>query len=157
MSHKSAFGTCLTDINKAREWFNENLKDVSFEKVYTVDFIVDAEDVSIAWCQELDKYKSTFAHGVDEPLWLIKDLYISNDNAKIVGKNDDTIQIYDESTNIKYVMFRCDESNEVFDWMNNNFAGEETYIDVIGTLGVNVYNGQVSPQVLIKECEIRKD
>ena len=41
--------------------------------------------------------------------------------------------------------------------MNNNFAGEETYINVIGTLGINVYNGQVSPQVLIKECEIRKD
>ena len=38
-----------------------------------------------------------------------------------------------------------------------NFAGEETYIDVIGTLGINTYNGQVSPQVLIKECEIRKD
>jgi single-stranded-DNA-specific exonuclease len=155
--HAQAFGLCLTDINKAREWFNENLKDVSFEKIYIVDFIVDAEDVSISWCQELDKYKSTFAHGVDEPLWLIKDLYISNDNAKIVGKNDDTIQIYDEDTNIKYVMFKCDESNEVFDWMNNNFAGEETYINVIGTLGINVYNGQVSPQVLIKECEIRKD
>lgn len=90
-------------------------------------------------------------------MWLIKDLYISNDNAKIVGKNDDTIQIYDEDTNIKYVMFKCDESNEVFNWMNNNFAGEETYINVIGTLGINVYNGQVSPQVLIKECEIRKD
>lgn len=155
--HAQAFGLCLTDINKAREWFNENLKDVSFEKIYVVDFIVDAEDVSISWCQELDKYKSTFAHGVDEPLWLIQDLYISNDNAKIVGKNDDTIQIYDEDTNIKYVMFKCDESNEVFDWMNNNFAGEETYINVIGTLGINVYNGQVSPQVLIKECEIRKD
>jgi single-stranded-DNA-specific exonuclease len=155
--HAQAFGLCLTDINKAREWFNENLKDVSFEKIYVVDFIVDAEDVSISWCQELDKYKSTFAHGVDEPLWLIKDLYISNDNAKIVGKNDDTIQIYDEDTNIKYVMFKCDESNEVFDWINNNFAGEETYINVIGTLGINVYNGQVSPQVLIKECEIRKD
>ncbi len=155
--HAQAFGLCLTDINKAREWFNENLKDISFEKIYVVDFIVDAEDVSISWCQELDKYKSTFAHGVDEPLWLIKDLYISNDNAKIVGKNDDTIQIYDEDTNIKYVMFKCDESNEVFNWMNNNFAGEETYINVIGTLGINVYNGQVSPQVLIKECEIRKD
>jgi single-stranded-DNA-specific exonuclease len=155
--HPSAYGVELKDINKAREWFNENLKDVSFEKIYVVDFIVDAEDVSISWCQELDKYKSTFAHGVDEPLWLIKDLYISNDNAKIVGKNDDTIQIYDEDTNIKYVMFKCDESNEVFDWMNNNFAGEETYINVIGTLGINVYNGQVSPQVLIKECEIRKD
>ena len=155
--HAQAFGLCLTDINKAREWFNENLKDVSFEKIYVVDFIVDAEDVSISWRQELDKYKSTFAHGVDEPLWLIKDLYISNDNAKIVGKNDDTIQIYDEDTNIKYVMFKCDESNEVFNWMNNNFAGEETYINVIGTLGINVYNGQVSPQVLIKECEIRKD
>ena len=155
--HAQAFGLCLTDINKAREWFNENLKDISFEKIYVVDFIVDAEDVSISWCQELDKYKSTFAHGVDEPLWLIKDLYISNDNAKIVGKNDDTIQIYDEDTNIKYVMFKCDESNEVFNWMNNNFAGKETYINVIGTLGINVYNGQVSPQVLIKECEIRKD
>lgn len=155
--HPSAFGMCLTDISLAKEWFNNILKDVSFEKIYDVDFVIKADELSVAWCQELDRYKTVFAHGVDEPLWLIKDLYVSNENSNIVGKNNDTIQIYDEDTNIKYVMFRCDDSNEVFDWLNNNFSDEDAYINVVGTLGMNNYKGDITPQFTIKECEFRKD
>ena len=152
--HASAFGTCLTDINKARNWFNIELEDVSFSKVYAVDFVVDAADMMVAWCQELDRYKTVFAHGVDEPLWMIHSLHISTENAKIVGKNHDTMQFYDKDTEMKYVMFKCNESNEVFDWLDNRLDDESIDIDIIGTLGVNVYEGHMTAQVTIKDCEI---
>lgn len=152
--HPSAFGTCLTDISLAQEWFNNALEDVSFEKIYDVDFVVEAEDMYVAWCQELDRYKTVFAHGVDEPLWLIKNLHISIENAKIVGKNHDTMQFYDKDTEIKYVMFKCNESNEVFDWLDNRLDDESIDINIIGTLGINVYEGHATAQVMIKDCEI---
>lgn len=155
--HHVAFGTNIKDIDKAREWFNEKLKNVSFEKVYNVDFVVDSEDMQVNWCQELDRYKTTFANGVEEPLWAIKNLHISNSNAKIVGKNLDTIQIYDAETNVKYIMFKCDESNEVFDWINNNWDESEIDINIIGTLGLNEYQGIYTPNVIIKDCELVKE
>ena len=152
--HSSAFGVALSDIDQAREWFNEKLKDVSFEKVYAVDFVTNAQDLQPSWCQELYEHQAVFAHGVDEPLWYIHNLHISNDNAKIIGKNLDTVQIYDEDTGIKYVMFKCDESNPVFNWLNDNWDDTETNINIIGTLGLNEYQGVYTPQVMIKDCEV---
>lgn len=155
--HAGAFGVGLSDIDQSRDWFNEQLKDVSFEKIYAVDFVVDASDIKISWCQELNNYKNVFAHGVDEPLWTVKNLKISNANAKIVGKNNDTVQIYDEETGIKYVMFKCNESNEVFNWLNDSWNDEETTINVIGCLGINEYQGICTAQVTIKESEISNE
>lgn len=149
--HPGAFGCGLSNIDNAKQWFNDKLQDISFEKVYVVDFVVDAEEMSISWCLEMDKYKKVFAHGVDEPLWLIKNLKISNENTRIVGKNLDTIQISDND--IKYVMFKCSEGNEVFEWLSNNWGDEEAYINLVGTLSVNTYNGYTTAQVIIKECE----
>lgn len=154
MGHNSAFGCTISDINQAREWFNKKLENISFEKVYTVDFVADAKDLQTSWCKELHEHQTVFAHGVDEPLWYIQNLHISNDNAKIVGKNLDTIQIYDEDTGIKYVMFRCDESNPVFNWLNDNWDDTETDINIIGTLGLNEYQGVYTPQVTIQDCEV---
>ena len=154
--HPSAFGTCLTDIDSAKEWFNEQLKNISFDKVYVVDFNVNSENIQVSWCQELDKYKTVFAHGVDEPLWRIMSLHISNENTKIIGKNHDTIQIYDDETGIKYVMFKCDEHNELLNWLNNNLGDEETWINIIGILELNEYQGVYTPQVNIKELELKE-
>jgi single-stranded-DNA-specific exonuclease len=155
--HPGAFGVGLSDIDASRNWFNDQLKDISFEKVYAVDFVVNSSDVKISWCQELNNYKNIFAHGVDEPLWAVTNINISNRNAKIVGKNNDTVQIHDDETGIKYVMFKCDESNEVFNWLNDNWNDEETTINIIGTLGINDYQGVYTPQITIKESEIANE
>ena len=51
-------------------------------------------------------------------------------------------------------MFKCDESNEVFNWLNDNWGDEETMIDVIGTLCINEYQGIYTPQVTVKNSII---
>jgi single-stranded-DNA-specific exonuclease len=154
--HNSAFGIEIPveNIESVKQWFNEQLKDISMEKVYNVDFEVNSEELEMSMFQILDHNKTLWGHGVDEPLFAIKNLHISSENAKVCGKKQDTIQIYDEEQNIKYVMFFCKEDNELLQWISNNWGDQETDIDVIGTLGFNLYEGKLDCQVNIKDFNI---
>lgn len=154
--HAGAFGIGIPidNIDLVQKWLNEQLADISMEKVYNVDFEVDAEDLDALMFQTLDHNKTLWGHGVDEPLFAIKNLHISSENSKVCGKRQDTIQIYDEETEAKYVMFFCKEGNELLQWINNNWGDQEANITIIGTLGLNLYEGKLSSQVNIKDFDI---
>ena len=155
--HNSAFGISIprANVTLVQQWLNEKLADVSMDKVYTVDFEVNAEDLEVSIFHVLDNYKTLWGHGVDEPLFVIKNLHITSENAKICGKKQDTIQIYDEETDVKYVMFFCKENNKLIQWIGNNWGDQEANITVIGTLGLNLYEGKLSCQVNIKDFTIQ--
>ena len=126
------------------------------EKIYKVDFEIDAKDLEPSIFQTLDYNKTLWGHGVDEPLFAIKNLHISSDNSKVCGKNQDTIQIYDEECNVKYVLFFCKEDNELLQWISNNWGDQEANITVVGTLGLSYYEGKYDCQVIIKDVEINE-
>ena len=155
--HNSAFGFSIPKENIAlvQQWLNEQLSNVSMEKVYEVDFEVDAEDLNTSMFQVLDHNKTLWGHGVGEPLFAIKNLYIDSENAKVCGKNQDTIQIYDGMTDVKYVMFFCKGNNKLLQWISNNWGDQSAYITVIGTLGLNLYEGRLGCQVNIKDFTIQ--
>lgn len=155
--HNAAFGHQIpkTNIELVQQWLNEQLADVSMEKVYKVDFEINSEDLAMSIFQTLDRNKTLWGHGVHEPLFAIKNLHISAENAKVCGKKQDTIQIYDEETNVKYVMFFCKEDNELLQWISNNWGDQEADITVIGTLGINLYEGKLDCQVIIKDFAIQ--
>jgi len=155
--HAGAFGIGIPidNIDLVQKWLNEQLADISMEKVYNVDFEVDAEDLDAFMFQTLDHNKTLWGHGVDEPVFAIKNLHISSENSKVCGKRQDTIQIYDEETEAKYVMFFCKEDNELLQWINNNWGDQEADITIIGTLGLNSYEGKLSSQVNIKDFTIQ--
>lgn len=155
--HGAAFGHQIPkeNIELVQQWLNEKLADVSMEKVYKVDFELDAEDLEMYMFQVLDHNKTLWGHGVDEPLFAIHNLHISADNAKVCGKKQDTIQIYDEETDVKYVMFFCQEDNKLLQWISNNWGDQEADITVVGTLGINLYEGKLNCQVNIKDFTIQ--
>ena len=154
--HDAAFGHQIPKKNIAlvQQWLNEQLADVSMEKVYEVDFEIYAEDLEMSMFQILDHNKTLWGHGLSEPLFVINNLYISSENAKVCGKKQDTIQIYDEETDVKYVMFFCKEDNELLQWIGNNWGDQEANITIIGTLGLNLYDGKLDCQVNIKDFQI---
>lgn len=156
--HNSAFGHQIPkkNIGLVQQWLNEQLANVPMEKVYTVDFEVDAEDLDVFMFQTLDHNKTLWGHGVQEPLFAIKNLRITSDNARICGKNQDTIQIYDELTDVKYVMFFCKKNNKLLKWLSNNWGDQEADITIIGTLGLSLYEGRLDNQVIIKDVRFDK-
>lgn len=154
--HPSAFGIEIPvkNIEATRQWLNEKLADVSMEKVYEVDFEVDADELDQRWFYTLHEYQTLWGHGVDEPTFAIKRLHITSDNARVCGKKLDTIQIYDDEADVKYVMFMCKENNKLLQWINNNWGDQEAYIDVVGTLELSYYEGKFSNQVRIEDFQI---
>lgn len=155
--HNSAFGVEIPEenVSKAQEWFNNKLADIDFTKVYSVDFEIDANDVDFFLCREVDKYKTLWAKEVEEPLFAIKGLVVNNKNARICGKNSDTIQITWEDDPIKYVQFKVDYSNKLYDWLMNNWDENATVeINIVGTLEVSNFNNITTGQVNIKDLEI---
>lgn len=154
--HNNAFGINIpvNNIESAKQWLNEQLADVSMEKIYEVDFEVEADELEPQIFQVLDYNKTLWGHGLQEPLFAIKNLHITSQNVRIGGKNSDTIQIYNEETDVKYVMFFCKENNELLQWISNNWGDQEADITVIGTLGLNLYEGRIESQVIIKDFNI---
>lgn len=155
--HNAAFGYQIpkNNIHLVQQWLNKQLADVSMEKVYNVDFEIDAEDLDTFMFQTLDQSKTLWGHGIHEPLFVIKNLHISSENTKVCGKKQDTVQIYDAETDVKYVMFFCKEDNNLLCWINNNWGDQEAYLTVVGTLGLNLYEGKLSTQVNIKDFTIQ--
>lgn len=155
--HPNSFGVEIPakNIDKAQEWFNQQLKDTDFSKVYTVDFEIDAEDVDYFVCRDVNQYKTLWAKDVEEPLFAIKGLVVDNKCARICGKNSDTIQITWEDSQVKYVQFKVGEGNELYDWLSNNWDEDATVeLNIIGTLELSTYDGITSGQVNIKDLEI---
>lgn len=154
--HNSAFGIGIPkdNVQAVQKWLNEKLADTSMTKVYNVDFEVNAEELEPEMFQMLDMNKTLWGHGLDEPLFAITNLHISTDNARVCGKNMDTVQIYDEIADVKYVMFFCKADNKLVQWISNNWGDQEADITVIGTLGVSYYEGKYDSQVVIKDVQI---
>ena len=156
--HSSAFGISIPvdNIEATKQWLNEQLADVSMDKIYTVDFEVYADELETQMFQVLDNNKTLWGHSLDQPLFAIKDLHLTAENTKICGKKRDTIQIYDKDTDVQYVMFFCKEDSELYQWISSNWGDEETDITVVGTLGLSYYDGKFDCQVKIKDSEIVK-
>ena len=156
--HASACGISIPidNVEATKQWLNEQLANMSMDKIYDVDFEVEANELEAQVFLSLDNYKTLWARGVDEPLFAIKGLHITSENAKICGKKQDTIQIYDEETAVKYIMFFCKEDNELYQWISNNWGDQEADITVIGTLGLNFYEGKLDSQVVIKDVQINE-
>ena len=156
--HPGAFGIEIpaANIELTREWLNNKLAGIDMDKVYDVDFEIDADELTITMFQELDKYKTLWGHSVDEPLFAIKNLSISSSNARICGKSQNTIQIHDDVTNVKYVMFFCNGQEDLYQWINDNWGDDEAVITVIGTLGLSLFDGKLDSQVIIKDARIEK-
>jgi single-stranded-DNA-specific exonuclease len=155
--HNSAFGVEIPseNIEHAKKWFNEQLADVDFSKIYAVDFEIDADDVDFFLCKAVDDYKTIWAKEVEEPLFAIKGLVVDNKCARICGKNSDTIQIVWEDNPVKYVQFKVDDSNPLYDWLSNNWDDTATVeINIIGTLEISNFNNITTGQVNIKDLEI---
>lgn len=155
--HPSAFGVHVDDINAAISWFNNELKSIDMTREYLVDFDVKSDDVWMRWCLDVEQYKTVFAHGVSAPLWLIRDVVVKGDGAKVVGKSSDTVQFYNDETGVQFVKFKCDEDDELLNAIRNNWDKNDFKINIIGKLGINTYNEEPEAQVIIVDYELQGD
>ena len=154
--HNSAFGCQMPkdNVNLAKQWFNEKLKDVDMEKIYRVDFIIDIDDINVSFIKTIDEHQNLWGHGLDEPLVVIEDITIMRTDIHVQGKNYDSIAF--TVNDIKFVQFKMNEDNELLAWASA-WDGEDTdkiTLNVVGEVSISEYKGVYTPQVIIKESMV---
>ena len=154
--HNSAFGCELPieNVESAKQWFNEQLQNISMDKIYHVDFIINIEDLNIGFIQIIDKYKDLWGHGLEQPLVAIENITLKRSDLHVQGKNYDSIAFMVDD--IKFVQFKMNEDNTLLTWASvwDSEDTDEITLNVVGEVALNEYKGVYTPQVTIKESEI---
>jgi single-stranded-DNA-specific exonuclease len=149
--HPQAFGCAITKENAdfVDIKLNQLLKEYIFDDIYTVDFEIDAQNVSQELIEELYGMRSTWGKGIEEPYLAIKKLYLKDCEIYLMGQTKNTISI--RYGDISYVLFNT--SKEVF---NDLESSKDQSIDLVGRASMNFYNDNTNPQIIIEDFELVK-
>ena len=151
--HKSAFGIEIPvdNVEKAKEIFNDELKDEDFTKVYLCDFIIPEYDVNESIIYEMTKFTDLIGQGIEEPMIAITDIEVNRDDITIQGKNEDSYCF--KIGEIKFVQFKCKDDNSVMDWLKNSFDNVAK-INIVGNPCISEYQGIKTLQFIIDDVDV---
>lgn len=154
--HANAFGIVglrVEDLDEARIRMNKLLKDVVYDSTYIVDYILDSDDVSLSFVVNMSKMEDLLAQGIDEPIIAVENIHLHKNDFEIFGKNSDTISFV--INDVKFIMFKCKTGNKLYDWLQDAWdEDDEITFTIVGTPGINEYNGVKTPQITIKDVEV---
>ena len=152
MGHDNAFGISIknSDLAKFHKIANEELAQYDFgENVYDVDFEREAYAADIkAIIFDLAQYTNIWGQQNNEPVIAVKDLVARADDIQVIGKNKDTLKI--SKNGITYIKFFAK------DLINEISKYNEMQLTIVGTANLNEWMGNVTPQILIKDIDIKE-
>lgn len=155
MGHANAAGAEIAkkDLQAAKDMLNEQLKDVVYDSSYVCDFILDYNDLDIGFVKDIDSYDWVWCTGIKEPVVVVTDICIARKDIYLQGKNHDSITF--EHEDVKYVMFKMQEDNELLRFASGWGDDEDTItFDAVVTCSVNSYEGVLQPQCIIKDFNL---
>ena len=77
-------------------------------------------------------------------------MLIQPQNINIIGKNSDTIRI--EINGVTYIKFKAKEMIEDLSQYKDRIN-----IEIVGEANINEWGGRITPQIVIRDYEIKKD
>jgi single-stranded DNA-specific DHH superfamily exonuclease len=150
--HQGAFGIGIPEglIETFLERTDEMLKDMSDEPIYYVDYLYDGYDVSGQDILDIAYMDELWGQNMPEPYVAFEKLKIKKDMVTIYRKKDNTLKIT-LPNRISLIMFHAED--ELCDKLQNHNPGYYT-MNIVARCAANEYNGNVSPQLKIKDFEI---
>jgi single-stranded-DNA-specific exonuclease len=144
----------------------DTIEDVSpvaiGEKEFQIDFSIPADALDAGFIQKLHWFERYSGCGFAPVTALVTGIKVCQENFKTIGKNTFNWKISDEDTGVSFVKFKIDrQTDELVQKLDDFDIGATTYfdtgyvIDAICTFGLNVYNGEIHPQAVIKDYVIR--
>ena len=151
--HANAFGFGIRDkaMKEFIDYCNIYLAYTTFEPCYHVDFIFSADNFNGNEIIEIAELKSLWGQGIDEP-------YIVLENTKVTSNNI-TLMSPDKNPTLKITLpngtslIKFKSSQEEFESLKTD--GMIT-LNVVGRCERNVWNGRISPQIIIEDYEIAR-
>lgn len=149
--HGNAFGVSIPDENVAEflEYSDEQLADIDFSPAYKVDFIFSGTDFNPTLINNIAMYKMIWGQGVPEPKIAFTNIVVHGGNCILMSPDKKPTLKIQLANGVECIKFRSSEE-EHLDLVTSGC----THIDIIGTCGMNVWNGRVTPQIIIEDYEI---
>ena len=150
--HANALGVGIADINFDRfiEYSNQALADFDFTPCYKVDFIFYGDDFRGNDIVEIAELKSLWGQGVEEPLVAIEHINIHNGNVVLMSPDKSPTLKITLPNGTSLIKFKS--SQEEYEKLHS--ATGCITINVVGKCERNIWNGIVSPQIIIEDYEI---
>lgn len=150
--HANALGVGITDeaFKSFIEYSNRELAEFDFTPCYKVDFIFSGADFRGKDIVEIAELKSLWGQGVDEPFVAIEHINVYAGNVVLMSP--------DKSPTLKIALpngtslIKFKSSQEEYEKLRSE-TGCIT-INVVGKCERNVWNGTVTPQIIIEDYEI---
>ena len=150
--HANALGVGITD-----EWFktfieysNRELAGFDFTPCYKVDFIFNGGDFRGKDIVEIAELKSLWGQGVDEPFVAIEHINVYAGNVVLMSPDKSPTLKITLPNGTSLIKFKS--SQEEYEKLCSE-TGCIT-INVVGKCERNVWNGTVTPQIIIEDYEI---
>lgn len=153
--HEGAFGAAILDTNVEpfTQFANNELASFDFSQKYFVDLIYDASILTGDDVLQIANYDYLWGQGVEEPFILVENIKVTNENISLLKETTLKITVPTENgQNITLIKFGS--SQEEFDKLYTDLGS--VTINVIGHFQKNIWNGFVSPQIMIEDYEILK-
>ena len=150
--HANALGVGITDTDFVDfiEYSNEALKNFDFTPSYKVDYIFQNDNMNINDILELANLKSVWGQGVEEPLIAIERVKVYKDNVRLMSADKNPTLKITLPNGMSLIKFRS--SKEEFDSFDSNLGC--VTINIVGKCERNIWNGIVSPQIIIEDYEV---
>ena len=150
--HANALGSGITDDNfdEFVKYSNEALANFDFTPCYKVDFIFNGSDFNGKDIVEIAELKSLWGQGVDEPYVAIENINVYSGNVVLMSPDKSPTLKITLSNGTSLIKFKS--SQEEYEKFQNGMGC--ITINIVGRCERNVWNGRVSPQIMIEDYEI---
>ena len=149
--HGSAFGLSLPLENfyEFLDKTNEQYKGVDFKPVYLVDYVWKYDRVNPKYVLDIAEL-NIYGQGIPESKVVVEDIVLDNVNVQLLGeaKGHPTIKI-SLSSGVDIMKFKS--SREEFE----EWTSGEKKLTVVGKCSKNSWMGNVTPQILIDDFELK--
>ena len=150
--HANALGVGIEDhlYNEFINYSNKELADFDFTPSYRVDFIFNNDDMNTNSILEIANLKSIWGQGVEEPLIAIERICVHKDSIKLMSADKNPTLKITLPNGMSLIKFRS--SNEEYESLCSDLGC--VTINIVGKCERNIWNGMISPQVIIEDYEI---
>lgn len=150
--HAQAFGSCVPDEKFADlvQYANEKLANITFEPCYKVDFIFQGGEFQGEDVVEIASLKSLWGQGIAEPYVAIENVRVSSDNITLMSADKHPTLKISLSNGVSLIKFKS--SKEEYEALKSEHGC--ITLTIVGKCAKNVWNGIITPQILIDEYEV---
>ena len=150
--HANALGVGIADENLDAfiEYSNQALAAFDFTPCYKVDFIFNSNDFNGSDIVEIAELKPIWGQGVGEPLIAVENIKVRSSNVTLMSANKNPTLKITLPNGTSLIKFKS--SSEEYEKLNSSLGC--VTINVVGRCERNIWNGIVSPQIIIEDYEI---